>query len=244
MISVWFLLLFVAERRFPAIATHFTGQNTARLGRNGSFWLVNSLLSLSIILPLTQLASENAIWQRQANGGISMLLLDILLLEIWIYWWHRANHRLPFLWRFHQVHHLDAHLDSTSAIRFHSGEVVLSALARAGLIILLAIPFHHVLLFEMLILLHTVFHHSNIRVPQKLETALDWVVITPSVHRMHHHNIRADTDSNYGTIFSVWDRLFRSRNTGKFTPDMQIGVENAKEKSLGKLWKLPFISQD
>ena len=88
-----------------------------------------------------------------------------MLLDFWIYWWHRANHELSWLWRFHQVHHLDELLDSSSAVRFHFGEVFLSALARAPVIILLGIPLASVLVFEALILVGAIFHHSDARLP-------------------------------------------------------------------------------
>ena len=83
--------------------------------------------------------------------------LDLLLLDCWIYWWHRINHRLPLLWRFHEVHHLDEMLDTTSALRFHFGEVVLSSFVRAGLIFMLAMPLASVVVFEVLCWLQRCF---------------------------------------------------------------------------------------
>src|SRR5262249_7199489 len=149
---------------------------------------------------------------------------DLLLLDFLIYWWHRANHRVPFLWRFHEVHHLDRFLDVTSGVRFHFGEVILSALARAGVIALFAIPLSSVLSFEALLLVATGFHHSDLKLPPSLERALSWIVVTPSIHWVHHHRVRSDTDSNYSTILSLWDRLFASRSQTRRTPEMEIGV--------------------
>src|ERR1043165_7061871 len=105
----------------------------------------------------------------------------------WIYWWHRANHELPILWRFHEVHHRDAFLDATSALRFHFGEVVIAAVARAMVIFLLAIPLGSVLIFETLVLVAAIFHHSNARLPEALEQRLARWIITPSLHWVHHH---------------------------------------------------------
>ena len=108
-----------------------------------------------------------------------------MLLDLLIYWWHRANHRLPLLWRFHQVHHLDRFLDTTSALRFHFGEVLLSVLARAAVIVLLDIPIASVLVFETLVLVAAIFHRSGLRLAAGFERALARVVITPSIHWEH-----------------------------------------------------------
>ena len=95
---------------------------------------------------------------------------------------------------------------------FPFGEVILSAVARAGVIAVFAIPLSSVLTFEALLLVATGFHHSDLRLPPGLERALSWIVVTPSIHWVHHHRIRSDTDSNYSTILSLWDRLFASRS--------------------------------
>ena len=166
-----------------------------------------------------------------------MLLLDFL-----IYWWHLANHRIPLLWRFHEVHHLDRFLDTTSALRFHFGEVLLSALARASAIYLRGFPFSSILAFETLLLIATLFHHSNLRLPAGLESALSLLIITPSIHWVHHHARRSDTDSNYGTIFSFWDRFFASRSPTRRRPDLEIGVEGLPERPLVQLILRPFLT--
>ncbi len=157
------------------------------------------------------------------------LPLDILLLEFWIYWWHRANHEWPFLWRFHEVHHRDRHLDATTALRFHFGEVALSAGVRALVIMAFAIPLTSVVLFEILVIVATVFHHANWRIPPALERALARVIITPSRHWVHHHRVRADTDSTYGTIFSFWDRWFGTTTPTERRLLMPLGVEGKEE---------------
>jgi sterol desaturase/sphingolipid hydroxylase (fatty acid hydroxylase superfamily) len=103
-----------------------------------------------------------------------------------------------------------------------------------------AIPLSSVLTFEALILVATGFHHSDLKLPPRLERALSWIVVTPSIHWVHHHRIRRDTDSNYSTILSLWDRLFASRSATRRTPDMEIGVEGREEQDLPKLLLRPF----
>lgn len=248
----WIALFFLLERVYPAAregalpgaAAQPAEGGLPRLGRNAALWACNALLSLAVVLPITAWAASNSFFLRpEALRGWSGLLLDLILLDMLIYWWHRANHRIGFLWRFHQVHHLDRFLDSTSALRFHFGEVLLSALARAAVVLVFAIPFSSVVVFEILLLLATVFHHSNLRLPARLEGALGRVIITPAIHWVHHHAVQRDTDSNYGTFFSFWDRLFGSRNPMARALDMEIGVQGRREQPLLGLLLRPFVAE-
>lgn len=235
------LLLFVAERKWPAAQTPGAIATPRRLGKNLSLWLCNSALSPLIVLPITLFAvSQSSHWRTGWLEGGWGIVLDILLLDLWIYWWHRANHRLPLLWRFHRVHHLDQWLDVTSAVRFHFGEVVLSSLVRGAVILLIGFPLLSVILFESLVLVMAGFHHSNIRLPANLERRLSRVMVTPSIHWVHHHIDQCDTDSNYGAIFSFWDRLFVSRSGKVREPTMPIGLNQSKDEGLWSLLLAPF----
>jgi sterol desaturase/sphingolipid hydroxylase (fatty acid hydroxylase superfamily) len=212
-----------------------------RLARNLGLFSINLALSPLLVVPITAWAEHWSVGLRPLWwGGWWGLGLDVVLLDLWIYWWHRANHELPMLWRFHQVHHLDQALDTSSALRFHFGQVLLSALARAVPIVLLDIPLGSVLIFEAVVLACAIFHHSDARLPAGLEGTLARIVITPSIHWVHHHAIRSDTDSNYGTLFSFWDRLFRSRSRTRRDPAMAIGVESSADRDLLGLLKAPF----
>lgn len=205
------------------------------------FWLRNTLLSPLVVFPLTAWAVAHHLSLRpEWWAGWPGLALDMLLLDFLIYWWHRANHEWPLLWRFHEVHHLDRFLDSTSATRFHFGEVLLSAGARAAVVLLLGFPFVSIILFESLLLCATIYHHSNLRLPLGLERAASLVIITPAIHWVHHHAARADTDANYGTLFSFWDRIFRTRSPTQRTRTMTIGVEGEGERALPALLARPF----
>jgi sterol desaturase/sphingolipid hydroxylase (fatty acid hydroxylase superfamily) len=243
-----FLFFVIYERLRPAadspLLLRFGRASAAawrRLARKASLFGLNLLLSPLVVLPVTVLAQSFSLGLRPAWwAGWPGLLLDLLLLDFWIYWWHRANHEVPLLWRFHQVHHFDELLDSTTALRFHFGEVVLSALVRALVIIALDLPLSSVLVFEALVLISAIFHHSDARLPAPLEQALSRVIITPSIHWVHHHAVRVDTDSNYGTIFSFWDPLFRSRSRTRRWPTMPIGVEGRRDRPLLRLITTPF----
>jgi sterol desaturase/sphingolipid hydroxylase (fatty acid hydroxylase superfamily) len=226
------IALLVLERIFPVVRLR---ENFARLGRNFSLSLLNAALSPLIVLPISQFAAQWALHWRPEN-----LIVDLLLLDCWIYIWHRMNHVAPFLWRFHEVHHLDETLDASSGLRFHFGEVLLSALTRSVVIVVLAVPLSHVVIFEVMLALAALFHHSNVRLPPWLEKPLSYVIVTPSIHWVHHHAVRADTDSNYSTVLSVWDHLFRSRSGSVRDPAMKIGVENLSDLPILRLILRPF----
>jgi len=241
LIIAWMACLFLAERLIPAAPVPAVVRPRRRLISNAVMWGLNGLLSPLAVLPITAWAAGHALpWRPDWWSGAPGLVLDLVILDGLIYGWHRINHEVPFFWRFHSVHHLDRTLDTTSAVRFHFGEVLLSAVARAGVVIGLAIPLASVLAFETLLLLATIFHHSNLRLPPSLERALSRVIVTPSIHWVHHHRRRRDTDSNYSTILSVWDPLFRTRSPTPRTRDLEIGVEGREEESLPGLLVAPF----
>ena len=246
---VWLALFLAAERLFPAarepvLAAPDPAGRWHRLGRNLGLWVANIGLYPLIVLPVSVWAAGHTIgWRPDWWGGGLGLILDIVLLDFLIFWWHRANHEIPVLWRFHEVHHLDRFLDATSALRFHFGEVILSALMRAGLIMAFDLPITSILVFETLILVGTVFHHSNAAVPPRLERALAAVVITPSIHWVHHHAVRRDTDANYGTLFSFWDPMFGTRSPTPRRLTMPIGVEGLPEQPFLRLIVRPFVAR-
>lgn len=212
-----------------------------RVGRNLSLAGVNAVASWLVVVPVSALAAQWALdWRPTWWSGWTGLAIDVLILDCWIYWWHRANHESQYLWRFHEVHHLDEFLDASSALRFHFGEVILSSLVRAAVIFLLGMPLVSVVVFETLLALSAIFHHSNARVPAGLERVLAKVIVTPSIHWVHHHALRRDTDSNYAALLSVWDRLFASRSPTVRTPDMPIGVEGRRDRRLTGLIVRPL----
>lgn len=231
-------LLLVLERLIP-MAKVVGG--IRRVLKNLSLAGFNAVFSWAIVVPVSAFAASHALgWRPLWWSGWTGLLLDIVVLDCWIYWWHRANHVCPLLWRFHEVHHLDEFLDASSALRFHFGEVLISSLVRAAVILVMGVPLLSVVVFETLLALNTMFHHSDIRLPPRLERALSFVIVTPSIHWVHHHAIRRDTDSNYASLLSFWDRLFASRSATVRTPDMPIGTEGLTDRGLPGLIARPF----
>jgi sterol desaturase/sphingolipid hydroxylase (fatty acid hydroxylase superfamily) len=192
--------------------------------RNLTLGLLNAVALATLAAPFI---ARVAAWAEESRFGLLRLLnmpaviaaaAAILLFDAWMYLWHRANHELDFLWRFHRVHHSDPEMDATTATRFHTGEILISSALRLAVIPLLGITIHQLLVYEMLLLPVILFHHSNIRFPERLDAHLRLVIVTPAVHRVHHSRLRMETDSNYSSIFSFWDRMartFRLRRDGR-----------------------------
>lgn len=239
---IWFAALAIGERLLPA-ARRPPASDRPRLARNLGLWGANTLMNPFITLPISLAAASFDVWARPQLDLWLWLAIDLLLLDLWTYWWHRANHRWPLLWRFHRVHHLDRFLDATSAVRFHPGEVLISALARAPLIVLADIPILSIAVFDTLAVAAALFHHSNVKLPSRLERALRLVIVTPSHHWVHHHVEPSDTNANYGLVLTMWDRMFASLSQHRRTADMRIGAGDSSDEALPWLVAAPFIAQ-
>jgi sterol desaturase/sphingolipid hydroxylase (fatty acid hydroxylase superfamily) len=174
------------------------------------------------------------------------IALSVVLLDWTLYYWHWMLHKIPILWRFHNVHHVDLDLDTSTALRFHFGELAISAFYRSAQIFIFGISPFNLAVFELLITTFAQFHHSNIRLPIALERALSKITITPKMHGIHHSTIRSETDSNFGTIFSVWDYLHHSFKIDVPQSRIKIGVPAYQDPSeLGIIGTLilPFKRQ-
>ncbi len=209
-----------------------------------------ALLRLLFIPAMVWLAVQNQSWQfgvaywlqvpAWAKAGIGFLLLDYST-----YRWHILLHKLPILWRFHLVHHTDLDLDITTAFRFHFGEMIGSLFFRGAAVLLFGASPLLVLVYEIVFEAATQFHHSNWRLPFRLEKALNYLVVTPRMHGIHHSMVKTETDSNYSSVLSVWDRLHRTARLNVHQQDVVIGVPayaQEQELTIGKLWKLPFTA--
>jgi sterol desaturase/sphingolipid hydroxylase (fatty acid hydroxylase superfamily) len=151
-------------------------------------------------------------------------IVSLLLLDLTFYWWHVANHRLRWLWRFHNVHHIDPDLDVSTAFRFHFGEVALSTVFRVAQVMVIGPTPAMFAAYELLFQANTAFHHSNVRLPIALERLLNLALVTPRMHGIHHSQVRDETNSNYSVVFSWWDRLHRTIGLNIPQDSIVIGV--------------------
>ncbi len=227
-IAVTFLGLFAAERVRPL--------RTPKRGLRRRLW-TNAWTSAGAFaagrLAVVPAALALARWNQESGVGLlarlslplpAAVLAGVVLMDLTFYWWHRANHRVGLLWRFHCAHHIDPDLDTTTSFRFHPGEVLYSTAFRAAQVTVLGVGPLTYIVFETVFQCGTVFHHSNVRLPVRLERWLNKVVVTPRMHGIHHSVVRRETDSNYSTIFSGWDRLHRSLRLNVPQDKVTIGV--------------------
>jgi len=179
-------------------------------------------------------------------AGAIQLAVSFLLMDLTFYWWHVANHRIPVLWRLHNVHHIDPELDVSTAFRFHFGEVALSAAFRVAQISAIGLSPPVFAAYELLFQANTLFHHSNVRMPIRLERLLNLVLVTPRMHGIHHSQIRDETNSNYSVVFSWWDRLHRTATLDVPQAAIVIGVPAytaPEDNRLSNVLLLPFRRQ-
>jgi sterol desaturase/sphingolipid hydroxylase (fatty acid hydroxylase superfamily) len=172
--------------------------------------------------------------------------LSFLLMDLFFYWWHRANHRIPFLWRFHNVHHIDPDLDVSTAFRFHFGEIALSAGFRVLQIGVIGVSAPMFAAYELTFQANTLFHHSNVRLPIRVERLLNRVLVTPRMHGIHHSQVREEADSNYSVVFPWWDRLHRTLGLNIPQADIVVGVPayvRPEDNTLSNTLLLPFRHQ-
>ena len=155
--------------------------------------------------------------------------VTVLGLDLVSYGWHRANHVVRFLWRFHSVHHSDRRFTASTGLRFHPGELLLSLPLRLLGVVALGAPPVAIVAFEACFAVANFFEHADIDLPLGLEGAMDRVVVTPALHRFHHTRVAAHRDHNFGTIFTVWDRLLGTYRASSSEVRVDVGLDEAPD---------------
>ena len=249
-LAVFFLLLLVLETLRPLRRLKRTRPRR---------WAVNlalTALSFGVGAALVRPAALGAAaWAQSHSLGLlpwmslpfwAQFLLGFLWMDATFYFWHRANHLHPLLWRFHNVHHADPDMDVTTSFRFHFGETSYSTLFRILQVALAGITPLTYLAYEIVFNLATMFHHSNQELPIPWERRLNRVLVTPRMHGIHHSVVGGETNSNYSVIFSWWDRLNRSLRLNVPQKEVVIGVPGYLLPRDNRVWPLlllPFQKQ-
>jgi sterol desaturase/sphingolipid hydroxylase (fatty acid hydroxylase superfamily) len=169
-----------------------------------------------------------------------------LLLDLTFYYWHRANHQIPLLWRFHNAHHIDPDLDVTTAFRFHAGEIALSAGFRFVQVLLIGGPLTVYVAYELLFQANTLCHHSNVRLPIAAERLLNRMLVTPRMHGIHHSQVYGETTSNFSVVFPWWDWLHHTLRLNIPQAQIAIGIPGYSLPDDNRLWNvlaMPFRAQ-
>ena len=199
--------------------------------------VVAALCFAAVALVVTEWAAARGFGVLNWLGvtGVWGFVLAFVLFDCWQYAWHRLNHRVPLLWRFHAVHHSDRELSASSGLRFHTGEIVLSSIARLAVLPLLGMTVPHVLVYEAVLLPVILFHHGNVGVPHRADRWLRWLIVTPWMHWVHHSDRQPETDSNYSSVFSFWDRIFGSFRLVRDPKRLTLGLEDVARRDWATL---------
>lgn len=221
--GTWWLERRLARRRYlePRGRHQLRNLAVASVGA-----LTVRLAETPVVVPLARLVETRRWGLVGALGGPRWfrVIAAVALMDYTLYLWHILVHRVGWLWRFHLVHHVDLDLDSTTGVRFHFGELAMSTPWRAAQVFAIGTSPAALRLWQNLTLASIVFHHSNMRLPIWLERRLAWLVVTPRMHAIHHSVVASETDSNFSSGLSLWDRLHGTLRLNVPQSEITIGV--------------------
>ncbi len=244
-------IFWLIENAFPLFKFNYKKWQHAGI----NFFMTLTTIIINFSLAFILLKTSN--WTIANNFGLLQwlpemplwlyALIGLLLLDlIGAYLAHLIEHKVKFLWRFHLIHHSDTWIDTTSGNRHHPGESIIRFVFTTLGILIVGSPMWLVFMYQTLSVVSTQFTHANISLPKKLDIFLSYFIVSPNMHKVHHHYVLPYTDSNYGNIFSVWDRLF---GTFMYLPKEEIvyGIDTYMEpkdnNQLDNLLKIPFQKQ-
>jgi sterol desaturase/sphingolipid hydroxylase (fatty acid hydroxylase superfamily) len=248
---IYFVLLFLL-----IIAEQFL--HLRPLKRKGR-WLPNFSMTTIVIVTLMAMPmsffsiaryAEVKQWGLLNNIQLNWIieaLMTLLLRGFISFFTHYLNHKIPFLWRIHRVHHLDTELDVSTNVRFHPLEFIVNIFIGAPIILVFGFPVWVLMFYELIDVVITLFSHANVSLPRKLENALRYIIVTPDLHRVHHSSYQPETDSNFSATFPIWDIIFGTYKTTLRVPqkEMEIGLKEVRdERTNNVIWLLlsPFKS--
>jgi sterol desaturase/sphingolipid hydroxylase (fatty acid hydroxylase superfamily) len=241
-----FTLLWLAERRRPL--RRRVEREIPHLMRNlaiaGLAAATVQLAEEPVVRPIAALVDRGR-WGLlgRLRPGWPRTMLSLALLDYTLYVWHVLAHRVPALWRFHLVHHVDRDLDASTAVRFHFGELAVSIPWRAAQVILIGVSTRDLRIWQRALLVSILFHHSNLRLPGAIERVLRLFVMTPRLHGIHHSDEVELRDTNWSSGLTVWDRLHGTLRTDVPQDAITIGVRgylDADAVTLSRVVAMPF----
>jgi sterol desaturase/sphingolipid hydroxylase (fatty acid hydroxylase superfamily) len=234
-------LLLLIEKRRPYRKIALSGLKQS-ISTNASAFVFNNIImnifSVSSLLVIAAKLSHYGLLKDLQDGPMKWAACFVLF-DFSVYLWHFLGHKFERLWRFHKIHHSDKSLHVTTGLRFHIFDQLLEAVFKCLCIIMIGAEAHVVVACELLRMLFVLFHHTNFSFPG--EKWLSYIVITPSLHRVHHSTVRSEHDSNYGIVLAIWDILFGTRK--ELVPE-KIGLEMIEAENFAQLFSLAFVTED
>jgi sterol desaturase/sphingolipid hydroxylase (fatty acid hydroxylase superfamily) len=253
---MWVGPLVVAATFLPLLAFELLRPLRPAVEPKGRRLVRNAVVAAAAfaVLGLMQAPALGALWRWMEAHEVGLLnrvslprgvevLLAVLLLDYTLWHWHWLNHKVPLLWRFHLVHHVDRDLDASTALRFHFGEMALSVPYRLLQVVVIGADAWSLGLWQALLLPSILFHHSNVRLPLGVERALVRLIVTPRMHGIHHSDYENETNSNWSSLLSAWDYLHGTALLGVPQREITVGVpayRRPEHLTLGAILALPF----
>jgi sterol desaturase/sphingolipid hydroxylase (fatty acid hydroxylase superfamily) len=246
------LFFWILEGAIPFLPLRFKKTRTNHAAVNFTLTVLHLIIHTFLAITIIKLsdwcsANQFGVVQWLQTGTLATVLLTILIVDFFGGWLvHIVEHKLKFLWRFHVIHHADNNVDVTTGLRHHPVESVVRGIFFFIGIVVCGAPMYAVMIYQTLLVFFTAFEHANISLPKWLDNAMSYFFISPNMHKVHHHWKQPYTDSNYGAIISIWDRLF---GTYKYLDKQQLryGIDkdypNEKDENILLLLKKPFEKQ-
>lgn len=243
------LLLWLLEGAIPLLSLQYKKNKLRHAGVNFSFTIIHLLIHTGFAVIIVLLsdwtkASNLGLVQWIGAGTLGAIIISFFVLDFFGGWLvHLVQHKMAPLWRFHVIHHSDNNVDVTTSLRHHPFESVLRGVFFLAGVLVAGAPMYGVMIFQTALVLATQFTHANINLPRKVDKALSYFLVSPNMHKVHHHWVQPYTDTNYGAVLSIWDRIFGTYM--QLEPSqIRYGLDryypNEQDEQLGRLMKAPF----
>lgn len=248
------LFFWILEGAIPLLSLNYKKNKLRHAGVNLVFTvihlIVHTALALLIIL-LSDWCRKNSFgivyWTGSDKNILLTIIIGVLALDFSSWLVHWVMHKVRVLWGFHLVHHTDNTVDVTTGLRHHPGDSILRGVFFMLLIFVSGAPMYSVMIYQTLLVLATAFTHANISLPKRVDKVISYILVSPNMHKVHHHWKQPFTDSNYGGVFSIWDRMFgtyKSLDPKEIRYGLDRYYPNEKDEDLVALLKKPFQKLD
>jgi sterol desaturase/sphingolipid hydroxylase (fatty acid hydroxylase superfamily) len=248
------LIFWILEGAIPLIQLRYKKNKFRHAGINFVFTVIHLIIHTALAILIVMLSdwcrdrSFGIVYWTHANTSILFpIIIGVLALDFSSWLVHWIMHKVRPLWGFHLIHHTDNTVDVTTGLRHHPGDSILRGIFFLLLIFVSGAPMYAVMIYQTLLVLATAFTHANISLPKPVDKLISYILVSPNMHKVHHHWKQPYTDSNYGGVFSIWDRLFGTYRT--LDPkEIRYGLDryypNEKDEDLVALLKKPFQKLD